>query len=108
MSIPLTHLSVKVVPVFSKRVGAHGQGVVVRALLTLGTCTVPTILRGMGLSEQSEYRRNNQKKSSSPESREFPTPLFTPINQTAVGNRNQHVSAGPIQQAFLLSACGCL
>ena len=62
-----------------------------------GKRTVPTVLRVMGLSEQSECRRNTQtKKSSAPESRELPIPLFTPINQTAIGNLNQRVPAGPI------------
>lgn len=58
LSVPvtLTRLSVKFAPLFSKRVWAHAQVLVVGALLAPGKRTVTAALRVMGLSQERHFQ----------------------------------------------------
>ena len=57
LSVPvtLTQLSVKFAPLFSKRMWAHAQVLVVGALLAPGKRTVTSVLRVMGLSQEWHF-----------------------------------------------------
>lgn len=58
LSVPvaLTRLSVKFAPLFSKRVWAHAQVLLVGALLAPGKRTVTAVLRVMGLSQERHFQ----------------------------------------------------
>jgi hypothetical protein len=58
LSVPVTlmQLIVRFAPVFSKRVWAHAQVLVVGALLAPGKRTVTAVLRVMGLSQEVLFR----------------------------------------------------
>jgi len=58
LSVPvtLTQLSVKFAPLFSKRMWAHAQVLVVGALLAPGKRTVTAVLRVMGLSQERHFQ----------------------------------------------------
>jgi hypothetical protein len=58
LSVPvtLTRLSVEFAPLFSKRVWAHAQVLVVGALLAPGQRTVTAVLRVMGLSQERHFQ----------------------------------------------------
>jgi len=55
-SVTLTQLSVKFALLFSKRVGAHAQILLVGALLAPGKRTVTAVLRVMGLSQERHFQ----------------------------------------------------
>jgi hypothetical protein len=57
MPVALMHLIVKFAPLFSKRVWAHAQVLVVGALLAPGKRTVSAVLRVMGLSQERQFQR---------------------------------------------------
>src|ERR671931_2011803 len=54
--VALTRLIVKFAPLFSKRVWAHAQVLVVGALLAPGKRTVTAVLRVMGLSRERQFQ----------------------------------------------------
>src|SRR5262245_35282041 len=58
LSVPVTlmELIVRFAPVFSKRVWAHAQVLVVGALLAPGKRTVTAVLRVMGLSQEVHFQ----------------------------------------------------
>ena len=56
MPVTLTQLSVKFASLFSKRVWAHAQVLVVGALLAPGKRTVTAVLRVMGLSQERHFQ----------------------------------------------------
>jgi hypothetical protein len=55
--VTLTRLIVKFAPLFSKRVWAHAQVLVVGALLAPGKRTVTAVLRVMGLSQERHFQK---------------------------------------------------
>ena len=57
LPIALTRLIVKLAPLFSKRVWAHVEVLVVGALLAPGKRTVTAVLRVMGLSEEGQFQK---------------------------------------------------
>ena len=59
LSVPVTlmQLIVKFAPLFSKRVWAHAQVLVVGALLAPGKRTVTAVLRVMGLSQERQFQK---------------------------------------------------
>jgi hypothetical protein len=59
LSVPVTlmQLIVRFAPVFSKRVWAHAQVLVVGALLAPGKRTVTAVLRVMGLSQERQFQK---------------------------------------------------
>jgi DDE superfamily endonuclease len=59
LSVPVTlmELIVKFAPVFSKRMWAHAQVLVVGALLAPGKRTVTAVLRVMGLSQEVQFQK---------------------------------------------------